>query len=343
MRAMMPPPLTPIARPVPKRSGVGERIDERLGWFVAPPAQDSRLDAAYLKNGKPGANARRGSDRTPRDSHQPKDDIALINNRQNGRRRGRNNGPRPEGNAPTRAPNGGGGGGSRIDNRQRGNAHQLHEKYKTLARDSQMQGDRVTAEYYLQYADHYFRVLNEGRVRQEEFRTRQREWDGDGEGEDERGHQGGGRDGGDAGMNGYRGDYDQGEAPDGNGNGNGNSNGNGDSRQRYERPDNRREAPPRNDAESDRAAETVNRSDEQEAPRAAPRPRGRPPRQPRPVESESERFDLVGLPPRASVAPPVEPVRAEPVRAQDEPEEQQPAPAPRRRGRPKKSTELTEA
>ena len=63
--------------------------------------------------------------------------------------------------------------GNRIDSRQRGNASQLLEKYKNLARDAQTQGDRVTAEYYLQFADHYFRVLNEHRARQEEFRERQ--------------------------------------------------------------------------------------------------------------------------------------------------------------------------
>ena len=72
---------------------------------------------------------------------------------------------------------GGGGGGSsnpergnRIDNRARGNASQLHEKYKTLARDAQTQGDRVMAEYYLQFADHYFRVLSESRNRFDEQR-----------------------------------------------------------------------------------------------------------------------------------------------------------------------------
>ncbi len=86
----------------------------------------------------------------------------LINNRQNGRRgRGRGNGMRPM--------NGGAGGGNqdrgnRIDNRARGNANQLHEKYKTLARDAQMQGDRVMTEYYLQFADHYFRVLGARRA-----------------------------------------------------------------------------------------------------------------------------------------------------------------------------------
>jgi hypothetical protein len=60
--------------------------------------------------------------------------------------------------------------GNRQDNRQRGNAAQLFEKYKGLARDAQMQGDRVQSEYYLQFADHYYRVLNENRARFEEQR-----------------------------------------------------------------------------------------------------------------------------------------------------------------------------
>ena len=65
--------------------------------------------------------------------------------------------------------------GNRQDNRQRGNAAQLLEKYKGLARDAQMQGDRVLTENYLQFADHYFRVLNESRARFEEQRPRQRD------------------------------------------------------------------------------------------------------------------------------------------------------------------------
>lgn len=85
----------------------------------------------------------------------------MINNRQNGRRRGRGGGPRTP-NAP--------GNGNRQDNRSRGNASQLHEKYKALARDAQLAGDRVQTEYYLQFADHYFRVLNENRPRFEEQR-----------------------------------------------------------------------------------------------------------------------------------------------------------------------------
>jgi hypothetical protein len=102
-----------------------------------------------------------------------------MNNRQAGRRRGRGGGQRSPGN-----PNS----NSRIDNRQRGNASQLYEKYKNLARDAQMAGDRVNTEYYLQFADHYFRVLNENKSRFEDQR-RQREEAGyeDGEGEDEGG------------------------------------------------------------------------------------------------------------------------------------------------------------
>lgn len=65
--------------------------------------------------------------------------------------------------------------GNRMEIRVRGNAHQLLEKYKTLARDAAQQGDRVTAEYYLQYADHYYRVLNDGRPRHDEQRYRPRD------------------------------------------------------------------------------------------------------------------------------------------------------------------------
>src|SRR5689334_17640556 len=103
----------------------------------------------------------------------------LINNRQGGRRRGRG-GQRPQG-MPGNA------GVNRQDNRQRGNAAQLLEKYKSLARDAQLAGDRVQTEYYLQYADHYFRVLSETRARfedQNQRRHRDDEMDED-EGDEE--------------------------------------------------------------------------------------------------------------------------------------------------------------
>lgn len=112
-------------------------------------------------------------------------DNSLINNRQNGRRRGRgggNNNPRQ----------GGGGGGradsaNRIDSRARGNANQLYEKYKNLARDAQMSGDRVNIEYYLQFADHYFRVLADTRSRTEDNNQprRQQPFDLDGDDDDD--------------------------------------------------------------------------------------------------------------------------------------------------------------
>ncbi len=77
-----------------------------------------------------------------------------------------------------------GGGGNRQDNRQRGNAAQLLEKYKSLARDAQLGGDRVQTEYYLQFADHYFRVLDESRSRFEDQR-RGRDEDSDGDEQDD--------------------------------------------------------------------------------------------------------------------------------------------------------------
>jgi hypothetical protein len=78
---------------------------------------------------------------------------------------------------------GGQSGGNRQDNRQRGNAAQLLEKYKNMARDAQLSGDRVQSEYYLQYAEHYFRVLSESRARFEDQR-RQRDDDSDDEDDD---------------------------------------------------------------------------------------------------------------------------------------------------------------
>ena len=125
-----------------------------------------------------------------------------MNNRQNGRRRGR--GGQQVRNGQPGAPDR----GSRVDNRARGNAAQLLEKYKTLARDAQMQGDRVNTEYYLQFADHYFRVLSENRSRFEEQRPRQR---------DEFGNEQ--DDGGDGGQRGYQErafqDRDDGQGEDG--------------------------------------------------------------------------------------------------------------------------------
>ncbi len=45
------------------------------------------------------------------------------------------------------------------DVRVRGNAHQVFDKYQALAREAAASGDRIQAEAYWQYADHYFRLI----------------------------------------------------------------------------------------------------------------------------------------------------------------------------------------
>ncbi len=75
----------------------------------------------------------------------------------NNQRRGRGrSGRRP--NVPARAQtydsNGPGG-------RIRGNATQVYEKYAALARDAMAAGDRVLAEGLHQYAEHYYRIIND--------------------------------------------------------------------------------------------------------------------------------------------------------------------------------------
>jgi len=44
------------------------------------------------------------------------------------------------------------------DVRVRGSAIQVNEKYMALANDASMSGDRIKAESFFQYADHYYRV-----------------------------------------------------------------------------------------------------------------------------------------------------------------------------------------
>lgn len=46
------------------------------------------------------------------------------------------------------------------DVKVRGTAQQVLDKYLTLARDAQSGGDRVKAEAYLQFAEHYYRIIN---------------------------------------------------------------------------------------------------------------------------------------------------------------------------------------
>jgi hypothetical protein len=82
----------------------------------------------------------------------------LNQNRNNNRRRGRGN----------NRGQGGGNQGNRIDSRARGNAPQMLEKYRKLAHDASLNGDRVQTEYYLQFADHYFRVIADMRAQKDE-------------------------------------------------------------------------------------------------------------------------------------------------------------------------------
>jgi hypothetical protein len=89
------------------------------------------------------------------------------NNRNNNNRRRGRGGNRQQG---------GGQQVNRIDSRARGNAPQMLEKYRKLAHDAHLNGDRVQEEYFLQFADHYFRVIADQRQRQEEQRAPRREW-----------------------------------------------------------------------------------------------------------------------------------------------------------------------
>lgn len=98
-----------------------------------------------------------------------------MNNRQPGRRgRSRNTNNRPQGNR-----SGGSDRDNRIDSRARGNAVQMLDKFKKMAQDAQVNGDRVQAEYYHQFADHYFRVNADTIARREEQRIAREEPRGD--------------------------------------------------------------------------------------------------------------------------------------------------------------------
>ena len=63
------------------------------------------------------------------------------------------------------------------DVKLRGNAQQLYEKYMALAHDASSSGERISAEAYSQFADHYFR-LHQAAVGAAEAR-RQNEGTGD--------------------------------------------------------------------------------------------------------------------------------------------------------------------
>lgn len=88
----------------------------------------------------------------------------MNNNRNNNRRRGRGNNNNRGGGNPNQ--------GNRIDSRARGNAPQLLDKYKKLAHEASLNDDRVQTEYYLQFADHYFRVIADIKAQKEEAQAK---------------------------------------------------------------------------------------------------------------------------------------------------------------------------
>ncbi|WP_414900643.1 DUF4167 domain-containing protein [Sphingomonas flavalba] len=236
----------------------------------------------------------------------------MINNRQAGRRRGRGGQRTP--NNPGRPEQ-----GNRIDNRARGNAAQLLEKYKMLARDAQMQGDRVNTEYYHQFADHYFRVLSESRARFEEQNQQRRSRDdidlGDDDGDE--------RETDRVAQEPRRQPAEDRAPRDGQG---------ADAAEERDQPqarDEPRAREARREKDRETPAQALNgHPAEEEA--AAPR-RGRP-RRTRPAEAEpAEAFDATILPP--SVLKAAEPVAD--AGAEVEVEAETPPP-PRRRGRPRK-------
>ncbi len=116
-----------------------------------------------------------------------------------------NNGRRPRGGRPNRRPgplksqtfdsNG-------PDVRIRGNANQVYEKYLNLARDCTAGGDRVLAESYWQFAEHYYRIIHEStdpdspgshrpHLRDPRYDDRDGQWDDEDQGGQSGGPQGG--------------------------------------------------------------------------------------------------------------------------------------------------------
>jgi len=217
-----------------------------------------------------------------------------MNNRQPSRRgRGRNTNNRPQGNR---------GGGvdrdNRIDSRARGNAAQMLDKYKKMAQDAQVNGDRVQAEYYHQFADHYFRVNADTIARREEQRLAR---------EESRGEQ--------------RGDNR------GNGSTQGDSNDNDGDHQRGRPQQAQQKRPQRDDRENrdDNGDIAANDAKEEKKPVRSRRPRkvenAAPRKETDEKNGESNGLDASALPPAISQATEVE-VEKKPARKKRAPKKQ---------------------
>ncbi|MDC3116293.1 DUF4167 domain-containing protein [Alphaproteobacteria bacterium] len=61
------------------------------------------------------------------------------------------------------------------DGRQRGSVSQLTEKYNSLASDAASSDDRILAESFLQFADHYYRLQKEIEINNEVRETKKNE------------------------------------------------------------------------------------------------------------------------------------------------------------------------
>ena len=60
------------------------------------------------------------------------------------------------------------------DGRQRGSVAQLNEKYISLASDASSSDDRILAESFLQFADHYYRLQKEIEINNENKEAKSR-------------------------------------------------------------------------------------------------------------------------------------------------------------------------
>ncbi|MFZ4540525.1 MAG: DUF4167 domain-containing protein [Rickettsiales bacterium] len=102
--------------------------------------------------------------------------------RKNNNRGGNNKHRSGGGNGGRRYSNNNGGGGNRGGandgqnlQRQKHHATQQLGKYNDMARNAQINGDRVDVEYYLQHVDHYTRVLTDIAAIEAERHSHQRE------------------------------------------------------------------------------------------------------------------------------------------------------------------------
>ncbi|MGB0672021.1 MAG: DUF4167 domain-containing protein [Rhodospirillales bacterium] len=89
-----------------------------------------------------------------------------VNNGRRGRSRNNNPKHRPSGKNTTFESNG-------PDVKVRGTAPQIVEKYLSLARDATSSGERIGAEAYYQYAEHYYRVMMADQASQPQNNQRQ--------------------------------------------------------------------------------------------------------------------------------------------------------------------------